>query len=351
MSDLTEQLIEQVKNANDQGLKLNIVGRNTKCFMGRRAIGDVLNVAAHQGIVSYKPEELVITARAGTSIIELEAVLAEYDQMLSFDPPRFGGDASVGGTFACNLSGPGRPWAGSMRDMVLGIRIINGLGECLRFGGQVMKNVAGFDVSRLQSGAMGCLGLISEVSIKVLPRPAVSSTVKCEVENGEKAISIMNQVTGHAVPVSGACWLGGELRIRFSGTASSVQAATRKFIETHSGASETGDDAVFWSALRDQKLDFFSSQLPLVRMSCRSSLRNAFSGTDCLLDWGGAQRWSNRLDEQRNDEKQVSIFRNGDRDGDVFPLLETPIIALHRRLKVAFDPSHVFNSGRLYGWL
>lgn len=351
MPDITEQLIEQVKNANDTGLQLNIVGRDSKCFMGRRAIGEVLDVAAHQGIVSYQPEELVITARAGTSVIELEAALAEYGQMLSFDPPRFGGDASIGGTFACNQSGPARPWVGSMRDMVLGIRLINGRGEHMRFGGRVIKNVAGFDVSRLQSGAMGCLGLISEISLKVLPRPAVSTTVIWEIESSEQAIACMNQIAGHPVPVSGACWHSGKLRVRLSGTASSVKASAKWFVDTHSGASELGDDAVFWSALRDQQLDFFSGQLPLLRMSCRSSLVNAFTDTNCLLDWGGAQRWSRRLDEQRNDEKQVSVFRNGDRDGDVFPILETPIRSLHRRLKAAFDPNHVFNSGRLYGWL
>ena len=174
MADIAKSLQEQILSARDAETKLNIIGGNSKAFMGRVSSGEPLMVADHSGIVSYQPVELVLTARAGTPLTELVAALDEQGQMLSFEPPRFSNASTLGGTLACNQSGPGRPWWSSVRDQVLGIRLLNGRGEHLRFGGQVMKNVAGYDVSRLQAGAMGSLGLITEVSLKVLPKPAVT---------------------------------------------------------------------------------------------------------------------------------------------------------------------------------
>ncbi|HPQ97402.1 MAG TPA: glycolate oxidase subunit GlcE, partial [Thiolinea sp.] len=171
MADCSRQLQEQVRTASAERRALAITGGGTKVFLGRRPVGEVLDVSAHRGIVSYQPVELVLTARAGTSLDVLEAALQEHGQMLAFEPPHFGPGATLGGTLACNLSGPGRPWWGSVRDQVLGIRLLNGRGEHLRFGGQVMKNVAGYDISRLQAGAMGTLGVITEISLKVLPQP------------------------------------------------------------------------------------------------------------------------------------------------------------------------------------
>jgi len=175
--DIGGQLQESVAAAHTTSTPLCIVGGNTKSFLGGEARGEMLHVAAHRGIVSYEPAELVLTARAGTLLSDIEVALCDHRQMLPFEPPHYGANATLGGTIACGLSGPRRPYAGAARDFVLGVKLINGCGETLRFGGQVMKNVAGFDVSRLMAGAMGTLGVMLEISLKVLPRPECEMTL------------------------------------------------------------------------------------------------------------------------------------------------------------------------------
>lgn len=224
MTDRIRWLQQQVLAARSEGQALRIVGGNSKAFMGRQLAlaQQTLSLAEHRGILSYSPVELVLTARAGTPLAEIEAVLAEHNQMLSFEPPQFAAGATLGGTLACNLSGPGRPWWHSIRDQVLGIRLLNGYGEHLHFGGQVMKNVAGYDLTRLQAGAMGTLGVITEISLKVLPRPATSCTLTFDVELDE-ALSLMNRFALAPKPLSAACWLEGRLYLRLSGAASAVE--------------------------------------------------------------------------------------------------------------------------------
>jgi len=359
MSDISLQLIEQVNSARAEGKALNIVGRGSKTFFGREARGEAMEMANHQGIVSYQPAELVMTVRAGTSLAEIDAALDEQGQMLSFEPPKFGGDASIGGTLACNQSGPSRPWAGSVRDMALGLRLINGNGEHLRFGGQVMKNVAGYDVSRFQAGAMGSLGIITEISLKVLPKPAASLTLVSDMESARDAIEIMNTLSGRPVPLNGACWWAGKLYLRFEGAGSAVESAAAQFCRNFPDTRPLAQGADFWSQLRDQQLDYFAGDAPLWRFSVGSSLEHLLPEADWLIDWGGAQRWLRGGDfslQQLNDlvpngRGEVSAFSHGDRSGEVFSELAAPLKTIHQRLKATFDPDCLFNPGRLYSWL
>ena len=364
MPDISRQLTEQISDARAAGTALEIVGQNSKSFYGREPAGDSLHVGAHRGIVDYQPAELILTARAGTPLAEIEQALEENGQRLAFEPPHFGA-ASIGGTLACNLSGPARAWIGSVRDMVLGLRLINGRGEHLRFGGQVMKNVAGYDVSRLQAGAMGCLGVITEISFKVLPGPAASQTLIVAQEEPGAAIELMNRLSARPLPLSGACWLAeggqGKLYLRFEGARNAVQSAIEQ-VQREFPASElmpTGND--FWYRLREQKLSFFDTDETLWRFSVGAArgLWNEVPANEWLIDWGGAQRWlrgSAYSLEQLNASLpagagEVCAFRRGDRQAEVFPAPAAPVKRLHSRLKDAFDPDRLLNRGRLYSWL
>lgn len=354
MADIAKRLQEQILSARDAGTQLNIIGGNSKSFMGRVSSGEPLMVAGHSGIVSYQPVELVLTARAGTPLTELVAALDEQGQMLSFEPPRFSNESTLGGTLACNQSGPGRPWWSSVRDQVLGIRLLNGRGEHLRFGGQVMKNVAGYDVSRLQAGAMGSLGLITEVSLKVLPKPAVTRTLVLDMPLNE-ALGLMNRRAAEPKPLSAACWLDNRLYLRLSGAQAAVDATVRQW----QGQGEQLDDGdVFWAALRDQELAFFDGAAPLWRFSVNPTAANPALEGDWLLDWGGAQRWyrgdASMAQMQELAEAaggQVSLFRGGDRQGEVMHAQSPVLQTLQQRLKQSFDPDGVFNPGRLYSWM
>ena len=227
VADLSERLVERIREANALGTPLRITGGDTKHFLGRQPRGEQVDFSGHTGILSYEPTELVLTVRAGTPIAETQAVLNESGQCLAFEPPDYGSVATIGGTIASGLSGPCRPYRGSVRDFVLGVTCVNGRGESLRFGGQVMKNVAGYDVSRLMVGAMGTLGAILDVSFKVLPVPESEQTRVYEVSE-EMAIEKMNEWAAQPWPLSAACYLKNELRIRLSGTEAGVAAAARE---------------------------------------------------------------------------------------------------------------------------
>lgn len=352
MQDLTSQLTERVLQARADGGKLNIVGGNSKAFMGRVAEGEPVSLAGHTGIVSYQPVELVLTARAGTSLADINAALAEHGQMLACDPPLFDGKATLGGTLASHLSGPGRPWCGSIRDHVLGLKLINGRGELLRFGGQVMKNVAGYDVSRLQAGAMGTLGIMTEVSLKVMPRPALSLTLVREM-GADEAITEMNRLAGQPRPLTAACWLDNRLYLRLSGAASAVQGTASQW---PGEVLEQGDD--FWHDLREQRLAFFAGDKPLWRCSVASTAKHFLPAADWLLDWGGSQRWLRGEVGQAELEQQAEraggqagLYRGGNRQGEVYHRQSEPLRQLQLRLKHALDPDRIFNPGRLYSWM
>ena len=352
MPDISKQLEEQVLDAIQRKAKLNIVGGNSKHFLGREPEGEALNVGEHSGIVSYQPVELVLTASAGTSLLEIEYALDEQGQMLAFEPSHLGETDTLGGTLACNLSGPSRPWGGSVRDHVLGVKLINGRGEHLQFGGQVMKNVAGYDASRLQAGAMGTLGVMTEISLKVLPKPAHSVTITQEMALKE-AIELVNQRAGKAKPLSAACWLDGVLYTRLAGAKSAVETTLQQW------SGDPMDNAEeFWRALGNQRTDFFASDEKLWRFSIKPTAELPLAAEHQVIDWGGAQRWY-RGDADFQEMQaiatdaggQVSLFRGGDRSSDVFHPQAAALQRIQTRLKHSFDPDRIFNAGRLYSWL
>jgi glycolate oxidase FAD binding subunit len=283
-------------------------------------------------------------------VLELEQVLAEQGQMLPFEPPRFGAAATVGGMIACGLSGPRRPWAGAMRDAVLGMRCINGRGEQLRFGGEVVKNVAGFDVSRLMVGALGTLGVILEVSIKVIPRPVVEQTRVFDCSEEQARTWMTGWSSSNSLPLSGAVFDGQQLFVRLSGSTSGVNAAVLQL-----GGEELSGADGWWSSLREHQHAFFRDPQPLWRLSLPAAARPVNIIGDWLHDWGGSQRWlktalqSNIIREMaQRAGGSATLFRGGDRQGMVFHPLSPALHAVHKELKAAFDPRHLFNRGCLY---
>lgn len=358
MGDISEQLVEQVQQAVAAKSSLAISGGGSKPFLGRGLRGVPLNVAEHTGIVSYEPVELVLTARAGTRLTDIDRILAQHGQRLAFEPPHFADTDTIGGTLAANLSGPGRPWHGSMRDHVLGLRLINGRGEHLRFGGQVMKNVAGYDASRLQAGALGTLGVITEVSLKVLPTPAAEQTLVQEMA-ADDAIALMNRLSGQPKPLSGACWYQGRLYLRLSGSLPAVETTARAWCADSDGQMtcfDTGSD--FWRELRDHHLPFFEGDAPLWRFSVKPTATIDDVDRTALIDWGGAQRWSREkenlptmVEKAGRAGGQVSLFRYGDRSGEILHPQPAPLRYIQQRLKASFDPHGIFNPAHLYSWL
>jgi len=293
MDDYLEQARARVLGAAAAGTTLRLRGGGSKDFYGGDLRGDVLETSAYRGIVDYDPSELVVTVRAGTPLAEVEATLAASGQMLAFEAPHFGA-ATVGGCVAAGLSGPRRPYAGSLRDAVLGVTMMDGRGEVLRFGGQVMKNVAGFDVFRLQAGALGTLGVLLEVSFKVLPRPEMEST-RVYACNAEQALELMNRHAGLPLPLSGASFESGRLRLRLSGNAPAVQAA-----EARLGGDVDSEGAAYWHDLREQRSPFYAGEAPLWRLSVPSTHASFADGqTQELIDWGGAQRCGRRTRRKR----------------------------------------------------
>lgn len=345
-------LQEAVSDAVSTATALRIVGGDSKHFYGRETHGEALSLGDCRGIVSYEPTELVITARAGTPLADLQESLAQRGQMLAFEPPAFGPSATLGGTIACGLSGPRRPYAGSARDFVLGMRVLNGRGEILRFGGEVMKNVAGYDLSRLLTGSLGTLGIILEVSLKVLPRPQLERTLVFTMDQAE-AIQTMNRWAGQPLPISATAHDGERLLVRLSGTESGVASAVSRL------GGEVFDEGMdFWSALNEQTLDFFQQPGPLWRLSVPPTSPPLNLPGQWFMDWGGAQRWLYSEAPAATIREALSavgghasLFRGGDHQGEVFHPLSPVLLNLHRRLKQSFDPAGIFNPGRLYSEL
>ena len=339
---------EVLARAAETGSPVVIHGSGSKSFYGRPVDGTPLDVTTHTGLIDYSPPELVVTARAGTRLTDLEAALAAENQMLPFEPPHFGPGATLGGTMACGLSGPRRPFAGSARDFVLGITCINGKGELLRFGGQVMKNVAGYDVSRTLAGSLGTLALILEISLKVLPRAEHELTL-CRRATADEAIDLFNRWAGQPLPLAAACHSEGKLYVRLSGFEQGVTAA-----RDIPGGDEVEDGAAFWQGLREHTLPFFAGERPLWRLSVPPASAPLALEGDTLLDWGGAQRWV-RTDEPADAIRHAARaagghatrFRDSNRE-DVFHPLPDTLLMLQQRLKASFDPAGILNPGRMY---
>ena len=369
MDSALTQLIDRIQAAAAAAQPLRIRGGGSKDFYGQTLQGDILDTRALQGIVSYEPSELVVTVRAGTPLTELESALAEQGQYLPFEPPHFATDtgdvATVGGMVAAGLGGPARAAVGNVRDYVLGVQIINGKGELLTFGGQVMKNVAGYDVSRLMAGAMGTLGVIAEVSLKVLPVAVAEATLLFHLDEAS-AIKQLNAWAGKPLPVNASCWVndktGGSdnpsLYVRLRGAKAAVEAACQTMGGERKDATAVAAD---WNALREQTLPFFTRQDDecLWRLSVPDTTAPLEVG-ETLIEWGGAQRWVKAPASEATRPRAaadrvggiatlfIATHAYSERAEAIFHPLKTPLDRIHRDLKRQFDPANIFNRGRLY---
>ncbi|HEY4374556.1 MAG TPA: glycolate oxidase subunit GlcE [Burkholderiales bacterium] len=354
----TDHFSQAIRTAAETGKPLRIRGGDSKDFYGQALAGDVLDTRGYAGIVDYEPTELVITARCGTPLAAIEAELARHKQMLAFEPPHFGADATVGGMVASGIAGPRRAaqglYYGSVRDHVLGVKLMNGEGEALAFGGTVMKNVAGYDVSRVIAGSLGTLGLILDVSLKVLPCPVASRSLRLAL-NEAMALSKLCEWGGQPLPIGASAWHDGELCLRLEGADAAVKSA----------AARLGGEAVpqaeadtYWQGLREQTDGFFAGDAPLWRLSVPATAPAITLPGKELIEWGGAQRWFKTGAPEaalRAAAKQAgghaTLFRAGHAGKDmlsVFTPLEPVQARLQRNLKQAFDPRGIFNPGRLY---
>ena len=453
LNHVIDQLAASIREAAAQRTPLRIVGGGTKDFYGGALRGETLATSAYRGIVEYDPTELVITARAGTPLAEIEGALREKRQMLAFEPPHFGfipsplnprrveqvpsvqpmdatperasapesrrahvrlhghipindmgpllhasahplpkqpeavasltpnpspgarGEhraadtdrldregnvvsampadrmATLGGCVAAGLSGPRRACAGAVRDFVLGVRMLDGNGRDLHFGGRVMKNVAGYDVSRLMAGSLGTLGLILEASLKVLPLPAAEATLHLKCAEAE-ALALMNEWAGKPLPITATAFRNDDLGVRLSGAGAAVEAAAKRIGGTRVDTMLAGS---FWNGIREQTDAYFSDARPLWRLSVKSTTPPLDLPGSQLIEWGGALRWLKTDAEARTIRETVAragghatLFRGGDKSAGVFQPLSAPLAKIHQRLKQSFDPAGIFNPGRMY---
>lgn len=350
-ASMLDQFADTIRRAGDQQRTLRIRGGGGKDFFGVALEGEVLHTGGYCGVVDYDPSELVITARAGTPVTEVERVLAERGQMLAFEPPRLGASGTVGGAVASGFSGPRRVAAGSARDFVLGVRVMDARGRHLSFGGKVMKNVAGYDLSRFLAGSFGTLALLTEVSLKVLPRPVAEATLRFEHDE-TSAIEAINRWAGQPLPLSASCHVQGVLWVRLSGARAAVDAALARLGgERVDEAAATG----FWASLRDQTHPFFAGASTLWRLSLRSTARPLTLGPQ-LLEWHGALRWiAAPLDAQTAHAAaheaggHATLYRaEAAQRAAGIQRLSPGVLALHQRLKLALDPQGVFGRRRLH---
>jgi len=357
------QLTEQIRCAADAAKPLRIRGGGSKDFYGQAFSGEVLDPRVLSGITSYDPSELVVTALAGTPLAELELCLAGQSQYLPFEPPHFGSTATVGGMVAAGLSGPSRAATGAVRDYMLGVQMLNGKGELLQFGGQVMKNVAGYDVSRLMVGSLGTLGLITEVSLKVLPLSVAEATIRLELDQGA-ALRQLNIWAGKPLPLNASCWLHvdgrGQLLVRLRGADAAVRAAC---LTLGGERIDEGQALAFWQSLREQTAGAFDRQgdTCLWRLSVPDTTGVLpLAGDDVLLEWGGALRWIRAPAAQASALREAAqraggtatLFRRpvdgSPTDVPVFQALAPALQQVQRALKQQFDPAGIFNPGRLF---
>jgi glycolate oxidase FAD binding subunit len=340
----------QIKEAAARRHKLAIRGSGSKSFCTLRASSDtveVLDTRAYAGIVEYEPNELVIVVRCGTRLSEVEALMADSGQMLAFEPPQFGNGATVGGTVAAGLSGPRRPYAGSVRDFVLGCKVLDGKGDHLAFGGKVMKNVAGFDVSRLMTGSMGSLGVVTEAAFKCLPLPKTQQTRVFDLD-AVSAVIAMNRWYAEANPITAATWVNGKLHIRLAGAEPAVNSSAARL-----GGELLGDDVAWWRDWREQQHAFFAGEHALIRVACRSNAPwgDIANGPEQqAMEWGGALRWlKTSLDAlpairewARAEGGHATVFRGAASDTDRAAPPQPALAGIQAKVKQSFDPYNIF---------
>jgi len=342
------EIQERVIDANRSGVPLRLRGAGTKDFYGERLEGELLDLRSHRGIIDYEPSELVITARCGTPLSQIEALLAAHEQFLAFEPPAFAGDPTIGGVIAAGLSGPRRLQVGAARDFVLGAKLLEANAEELSFGGRVMKNVAGFDVARLLCGSLGFLGILTEVSLKVLPRPRCEQTLILRL-SAQDALAVFNRWGSLPLPISGAAWVEGSAWVRLSGAAPAVHAACQRIGGDRVDAATA---AGFWGGLRHYRHRFFEdSTLWRVSVPSNAVLEH---GERLLIDWGGALRWyagesvGARARTLASGVGGTAMCWRGQTSGEPrFHPLSRTVAQIHRHLKQHFDPRAIFNRGRL----
>lgn len=355
--DLQKEFAEYVRQAYEKKQPLQIQGGNSKSFYGREVCGETLSLRNYQGIINYEPSELVITARAGTPLHIIETALAEQGQMLGFEPPAYGSDATLGGTIACALSGPRRPYSGAARDFVLGITLINGRGELLKFGGQVMKNVAGYDVSRLMCGAQGTLGILLDITLKVVPIPAYEETHIIQADEPQMQ-QLLSELGRKPLPLSATALDNNLLYIRLSGARAGVEAAAQLIGGDLLDANEAD---TYWRQIKEQQHDFFKDTGETGHSLWRMSLAPAtvaipaHLASEQLIEWGGALRWiysdvdSEALHQwARQQNGHASQIRFNGPHNQVFQPLSPALHKLSQRIKQSFDPDRILNPGRLY---
>ncbi len=373
MQTTLQHLIDQIHTAAAQRTPLRIRGGGSKDFYGEILQGEVLDTSGHRGIVSYEPSELVVSVRAGTPLAELEDALAEQGQCLAFEPPRFGTlSGTCGGMVAAGLSGPARASVGGVRDYVLGVQMVNGRGEPLTFGGQVMKNVAGYDVSRLMVGAMGTLGLLTELSLKVLPEAPTEATLVFQLDQ-TNALAQLHRWGAQPLPLNASCWVCDDtapntpelLFVRLRGAIAAVESACKKMLADVPGSRVDNAQArPDWAACRDLRLPFFHTpadkSLALWRLSVPQTAPVLELPWPQLIEWHGGLRWLWAPTSAQPQLQQAvsavggsaSLFiaasDNTMGNKDCFSPLSPAIEQIHRRLKAQFDPAGIFNPGRMY---
>jgi glycolate oxidase FAD binding subunit len=350
-SDFIRTLCTSIQQANSSKQSLQLSAGGSKSFYGNQIFAPPLDVSANIGIVDYEPSELYISARNGTLLSEIESTLEASNQMLPFEPPHFTSQATLGGTVACGLSGPRRAYANSMRDCILGTNIVNGKGEYLQFGGNVMKNVAGYDVSRLMCGAFGTLGILTQISLKVIPKPQSEITIAIEVNQNE-ALETMNAWMQTQLPISATYFNNDVLYVRIAG----LEKTTKK-VHENIGGERFQDSDTFWKNIKDHQADFFQTDLPIWRVIIPSNTPVlSISGESCL-EWNGGLRWIKSSEDAQHIINQcqtanghATLFKAKTKANDCLPSISPKLQNLHLNLKSSFDPNHILNPGRMYSW-
>lgn len=345
-----EEFSERINLAHESKTVLHIKGGGSKLFFtGRNPDAEVFDCSTYNGIVSYEPSELVITVRAGTTLKAVESMLASKGQQFPFEPPAYSSATTVGGMVASGFSGPRRPYAGAVRDAVLGVKMLNGKGEVLQFGGQVIKNVAGYDISRLVTGSFGTLGIILEVSIKVVPKPVAENTFYREVAPG-RIFSEIRKLRCATNSITGLACDGERIFYRLAGSKQSLKQIAQKL-----GGDTESETQQFWKSFNNQQLDFFNDDAPIWRISVPPATSELDFAGDSVLDWGGALRWVKSSKSACDIKAMASaagghamLFRSASKQSMSGELLSPAAEMIHQRIKKSFDPHAIFNTGYLF---
>ncbi|MEM7400826.1 MAG: glycolate oxidase subunit GlcE [Pseudomonadota bacterium] len=348
MNDCSTDIANEIQRAFQEKTALRIEGGSSKSFYGRSIDGKPLSLSQNKGIIEYEPSELYITAKSGTPLSVIEETIAKHSQVLPCEPPQFSNTATIGGMVACGLSGPRRASSGSVRDCLLGTEIINGKGETLRFGGRVMKNVAGYDTSRLMCGALGTLGVLMSVTLRLLPKPAFEETIVLELSESA-AVSKMNDWASTPLPISATFYNGSCLYVRLSGSTSAVKASSREI-----GGDTYDTQTEFWESIKEHQHAFFNADMPLWRVSVPPNTQNLTLPGESVMEWNGGLRWCKSdaneklIREKANNVAGHATLFKSTGEAEIFHPLPITIMNIHKKLKQVFDPAGILNPGKMF---